>query len=71
VTRGDALSAHAEALKYGGLDGIGNFGLIDSALARPYSGYYRKIEEKAAALVESFSTNHGSSMATSALPCFF
>jgi death-on-curing protein len=28
-------------------------------LARPYSGYYRSVEKKAAALVESFAKNHG------------
>jgi death-on-curing protein len=33
--------------------------LIESALARPYSGYYRSIARKAAALVESMATNHG------------
>jgi death on curing protein len=29
------------------------------ALGRPYSGYYRPIAKKAAALVESMATNHG------------
>ena len=33
--------------------------MIESALARPYSGYYRLIASKAAALVESFAKNHG------------
>jgi len=36
-----------------------NPGLIASALNRPYSGYYRKIEQKAAALVQSMAGNHG------------
>src|SRR5581483_9899442 len=31
----------------------------ESAIARPYSGYYRRIEQKAAALVESVAANHG------------
>ena len=33
--------------------------LIESALARPYSGYHRSIERKAAALVDSMVNNHG------------
>jgi death-on-curing protein len=33
--------------------------LVESAIARPYSGYYRGIARKAAALVESVATNHG------------
>jgi len=33
--------------------------MIESALARPYSGYYRPIERKAAALVHSLTLNHG------------
>jgi death on curing protein len=32
---------------------------LESALARPYSGYYRSIEKKAAALVHSLTLNHG------------
>jgi death-on-curing protein len=38
---------------------VPNPGLIESALARPYSGYYRKIEQKSAALVQSMAGNHG------------
>jgi death on curing protein len=33
--------------------------LIESALGRPYSGYYRRIWQKAAALVQSMAGNHG------------
>jgi death-on-curing protein len=33
--------------------------LIESAIGRPYSGYYRPIRRKAAALVESLCRNHG------------
>lgn len=33
--------------------------LIESAIARPYTGYYRPIYRKAAALTESLSKNHG------------
>jgi death-on-curing protein len=33
--------------------------LIESALARPYSGYHRTIERKAAAILHSMVGNHG------------
>ena len=55
----DALEAHDLALTLGGVPGVPNPGLIKSAIARPYSGYYRAIYEKAAALVESLASNHG------------
>ena len=34
-------------------------GSIEAAIARPYSGYYRLIAQKAAALLHSLATNHG------------
>lgn len=55
----DAISAHDEALNFGGLSGIRDKGAIESAIARPYLGYYREIEAKAAALTQSVATNHG------------
>lgn len=55
----DALSAHQKALETGGLDGMPNLGLVESAINRPYSGHYRPIAQKAAALVQSMATNHG------------
>ena len=33
--------------------------LIESAITRPYTGYYRPIAQKAAALLQSLATNHG------------
>lgn len=59
VTLADAMTAHDEALRYGGRDGVTSLHLIESALGRPYSGYYRRIHEKAAALLESMVGNHG------------
>lgn len=53
------MIAHDEALRYGGRDGIGSLHLIESAIARPYSGYHRSIARKAAALLESVVGNHG------------
>jgi death-on-curing protein len=43
----------------GGARGVRDSGAIESALARPYSGYHRSIERKAAALVHSLVLNHG------------
>ncbi len=59
VTLGDTLSAHSRALRFGGRPGIHNLDLIESAIARPYSGYYRSISKKTAALVHSIALNHG------------
>lgn len=41
------------------LPGVRDQGLIESAIARPYCGYYRPITKKAAALVHSLTLNHG------------
>jgi death-on-curing protein len=58
LTLADALAAHEVALTYGGRPGILNQPSLESALQRPYSGYYRAIEKKAAALVQSVTGNH-------------
>lgn len=59
LTLSDALEAHEAAIQFGGLPGVLNLSLIESAIARPYSGYYRPLAKKAAALVESLCRNHG------------
>ncbi len=59
LTLADALTAHDEALRYGGRDGISSLHLIESALSRPYSGYHRPIAKKAAAVLHSMVGNHG------------
>jgi death on curing protein len=38
---------------------VRDVGSIEAAIARPYSGYYRPIAQKAAALMQSLATNHG------------
>lgn len=53
------LDAHDDALRYGGRHGVIDENAIMSAIVRPYVGYYRSIQRKAAALVESLCTNHG------------
>ena len=59
LTLADAITAHDEALTYSGRDGISSLHLIESALARPYSGYHPAIQNKAAALLHSVVGNHG------------
>jgi death on curing protein len=56
----EALVAHNFALsQFGGRAGIRDRGAIEAALARPYTGYYRSIARKGAALVQSIACNHG------------
>jgi death-on-curing protein len=60
LTVADALSAHDRALRSsGGLSGVLDLGSVESAISRPYTGYYRSMPRKAAALIESMCTNHG------------
>lgn len=60
VTLEDVLAAHADAMRFGGgRQGILNLGGIESAIARPYSGYHRSIESKAAAILHALIQNHG------------
>jgi death-on-curing protein len=44
--------------RWGGLAGIRDIALLESALARPKSGYYADVIEEAAALCESLLQNH-------------
>ncbi len=54
----DAIEAHDIALTYGGLAGILSLGQLQAAIGRPYTGYYRRVYSKAAALAESICRNH-------------
>ena len=56
----DALALHRMQIEhFGGAPGIRDAGLIEAALARPQTGYYRDLIEEAAALWESLTMNHG------------
>jgi death-on-curing protein len=44
--------------RFGGVAGLRDAGLLESALYRPRSGYYRDLPEMAAALFESLINNH-------------
>ena len=55
----DVLSIHRTLIeRFGGSHGLRDRGALESALARPQTGYYRDLIEEAAALWESLSQNH-------------
>lgn len=60
----DIVELHTKSIKdFGGLDGIRDLGLLESAIARPFQTFggedlYPTIFEKAAALGESLIINH-------------
>lgn len=55
----DAIAVHSRVIaKFGGSPALRDQGALESALARPQSGYYNDLVEEAAALWESLSQNH-------------
>lgn len=55
----EVLLIHERVLqRFGGKAGLRDMGLLESALYRPRSGYYRDLPEMAAALFESLINNH-------------
>ena len=59
LTLDEVLYIHAELIRaFGGTDGVRDFGLLESALLRPQTGYYADRIEEAAALWESLAMNH-------------
>jgi len=55
----EALAIHNRLVeKFGGLAGIRDMGMLESALFRPQTGYYESISELATALFESLLMNH-------------
>lgn len=55
----EVIATHALLIaRFGGSQGIRDRGALESALARPQSGYYADIIQEAAALWESLSQNH-------------
>jgi death-on-curing protein len=55
----EALAIHERLVEtFGGPRGVRDPGLLESALYRPRTGYYRDIAEMAAALFESLLMNH-------------
>lgn len=59
LTLTDVLAIHSDQIeRYGGTQGIRDFGLLEAALYRPQTGYYADIIDEAAALWESLAQNH-------------
>ncbi len=55
----EVVAVHARLIaRFGGSLGIRDRGGLESALARPQTGYYRDLIQEAAALWESLSQNH-------------
>jgi death on curing protein len=55
----EVTAVHAQLIaRFGGALGIRDRGALESAVARPQSGYYADLIQKAAALWESLSQNH-------------
>ncbi len=72
----EALVLH-EALiaRFGGTPGVRDLGALESALHRPRSGYYERLSQQAAALMQSLAMNHafvdGNKRVTFALTAIF
>jgi len=59
LTVAEVLAIHADQIaRYGGSSGVRDYGLLESAILRPQTGYYQDVVEEAAALWESLSQNH-------------
>jgi death-on-curing protein len=58
-TIAETIEAHRLLIdEFGGLHGIRDVGLLESAVARPQNGYYNNPIEEASALMESLANNH-------------
>ncbi len=59
LTRDELLEIHEKLIeRFGGQSGIRDPGLLESALFRPRTGYYKDLAEMGAALFESLIINH-------------
>jgi len=59
LTVEELLELHRRLIeRFGGAGGVRDPGLLESALARPRSGYYASVSEQAAALLQSLAGNH-------------
>ncbi len=59
LTMVEVLAMHTDQIeRYGGVPGVRDHGLLESALYRPQTGYYADLIEEAAALWESLAQNH-------------
>lgn len=59
-TLSETLELHTRLIeRFGGKDGVRDMGLLESALMRPQTGYYKSLSLQAAALLQSLTQNHG------------
>jgi len=59
LTSNEVIYLHEYLIReFGGLAGVRDPAALESALARPASGYYYNIYEEATALMESLAINH-------------
>lgn len=55
----ETLELHRRLIdRFGGKSGVRDLGLLQSALLRPQTGYYRSLSLEAAALMQSLCQNH-------------
>jgi death on curing protein len=55
----EAIAIHERLIeRFGGVAGVRDMGLLESALFRPRTGYYEDLPQMAAALFESLISNH-------------
>jgi len=55
----ETLELHSRLIeRFGGKDGVRDMGLLESALMRPQTGYYKSLSLEAAALLQSLAQNH-------------
>lgn len=58
-TLAETLELHSRLIeRFGGKSGVRDLGLLESALMRPQTGYYKTLSLEAAALLQSLSQNH-------------
>lgn len=59
LTLQETLELHEQLIgRFGGLAGVRDMGLLESALIRPRTGYYETLSMQAAALFQSLCQNH-------------
>jgi death-on-curing protein len=58
-TLSETLELHSRLIEhFGGSGGVRDLGLLESALMRPQTGYYKTLSLEAAALLQSLTQNH-------------
>lgn len=58
-TLAETLELHLRLIeRFGGKPGVRDHGLLESALMRPQTGYYKSLSLQAAALMQSLAQNH-------------